>query len=675
MTVATKPPFWQRINPFRREKRAIDLYGGERVNLLTEQLSTPEARRLFRSNADVVAIYGAVFAAIRRRSRAVAKPRVVLVQGRGDDEVEVDSHPALDALNRVNESLTRQQGFGLIEQHKLTHGKAYWVKRRDGLQTPVEFEIWPPDRVKPVADEKKPWVPMYFEYHKSLGTVERVGREDVVWFRHMVDPRNPLDGVSPIGAVRTQIDTGIEAERFNQRYLDNFLSIGAMFSGEDISQAEADRVTQELERKFKGTDKAGRAFVSSGGLKSLDTKPPHKDMEFVLQQKWGVEEVARVMEMDPELLGLGSRTYENAPAAERSFWAMIVDQVDATLAEFNEFFLWPDFGEEFRFVARYDNIEALQVDKKARAEVDKIHLETGARYINELRERDGEESVAWGEVPLMPLGTVPLGQIPTVSTPEQLKEAVEIAPVEGPMSAWITVNGERMYVGPRAVSVEPLEDGWNQRLTLELEALVKHFEAADARAFEAADVNSYDWDWWAKYGDDVVGEFEVLYTGVLASAGFVESPMMGAQELAARWAKGRGAELLRLEGRTNVVNATRNWVRNLVSDTIESGGTIQSLTKALRSNFAFSRDRAGMIAVTETATAQTKGSLASYQSQGTEGKEWQTAGDERVCEICAGAEGDGAIPVGTPFNNGLDGPPGHPRCRCTVLPVRELPRD
>ncbi len=142
MTTATRPTFWQRINPWYREKRAFDLYGGEiRNDLLSEQMSTPEARRLFRSNADIVAIYGAVFAAIRRRARAVAKPRIVLVRDQGGEEIEIDSHPALDALNRVNESLTRRQGFGLIEQHKLSHGKAYWVRRRDGLGTPVEFEI------------------------------------------------------------------------------------------------------------------------------------------------------------------------------------------------------------------------------------------------------------------------------------------------------------------------------------------------------------------------------------------------------------------------------------------------------------------------------------------------------------------------------------------------------
>src|SRR3990167_2707786 len=659
MTTTTKPPgLWQRLNPFSRPvaddgRRAIDLYGGERTDLLEEAISTPEARRLFRSNADIVALYWAVFAAIRRRARAVAKPRIVLL--RGEDEIE--SHPALDALRRVNQSLTASQGRSLIEQHKLTHGKAYWLKRRNGLRVPVEFEIWPPEQVQPIPDKKKPWVPAYFERRHSIGSVEQVAPEDVMWFRHMVDPRDPLNGLGPLGAVRAEIDTGIEAQRFNQRYFDAALNIGQMFSSEDAGPAETERLEQELERKFRGVDRAHRAAVFGSGLKALETKPPHKDMEFLALQQWTVEEVARCFEMAPELLGLGNRTYENAPEAERSFWAMIADQVEATLDEFNEFFLWPDFGEEFRFVARYDGIEALQGDRKLRAEVDEIYLRSGKTFVNELRDRDGQDAVAWGNVPIMPTNLAPLGSVPPV------------------MPAQAGPPRSRSVAGKEA----SLREGWDRRLGQELKALVAHFTAATERAIEGSDVGAYDWDWWSKYGAEVIREFEELFAGVLGDTGFVETPLLGAKELAARWARERGAELLRLDGRLNIVQGTRRREAELVEQTIAQGDSLQTLSKRLREDFIFSRSRAEMIARTETATAQTKGTLASYQSQGTEGKEWLTAGDERgdagnPSGPCIQAEGDGPISVGAPFSNGYMGPPAHPRCRCTLLPVRELGR-
>lgn len=654
MTMRARPTFWQRLNPFRRgAQRAIDLYGGEqRHDLLSEELSTAEARRLFRRDADMVAIYGAVYAAIRRRMRAARRPHIVLLRTRGEDEEEVTDHPALRALRRVNESLTFGQGVGLIEQHKLTEGKAYWVKRRDGLGTPVEFEIWPPDEVTPKPRRDKPWVVERFERRRSIGIGESVAPEDMVWFRHMVDPRNPLNGLGPIGAVRTELDTGIEAQRFNRGYFDAAMHFGHMFSAEDAGPGEIDRIEQDLERKFRGTDRSWRAFVGGGGLKALDMKVPHKDMEFLAQQQWGVEEVARVFEMLPEKLGLGNRTYQNAPESDTDFWEMIADQVEATLDEFNEFLIWPDFGEEFRLVARFDHIPALQEDRQAQAEVDKIYLGTGKVVINELRERDGQEAVPWGDMPILPVTLAPLGTI--TSPPPQAQASLPL---------------------PRALAnPDPtMERGWRERLEAERDAIIAHLEASDRREFGPGDVDSYDWDWWRRYGKDVTREFEVLYAAVLAEQGFVETPLMGAKELASRWARQRGAELLQLEGRQNVVETTRSWVRGLVSQTIEKGESLQALTKNLRSGFGFSRSRAQLIAVTETTGAQTKGTLASYQSQGTEGKEWMTAQDERVCPICLGNAGDGPIPVGSPFSSGEMGP-GHPRCRCTLLPVRELPR-
>lgn len=50
-----------------------------------------------------------------------------------------------------------------------------------------------------------------------------------------------------------------------------------------------------------------------------------------------------------------------------------------------------------------------------------------------------------------------------------------------------------------------------------------------------------------------------------------------------------------------------------------------------------------------------------------------TAGDERVCPICQGAEMDGAIPVNQPYSNGRMGPPFHGKtCRCKQITSGEL---
>ena len=83
------------------------------------------------------------------------------------------------------------------------------------------------------------------------------------------------------------------------------------------------------------------------------------------------------------------------------------------------------FGEEFHLKARYDDIAPLQADGKVQAEIDKIYLGSGVSTTNEVRERNGEEEVEWGDVPILPINVAPLGTIPTVVTPGQVvKEAI-----------------------------------------------------------------------------------------------------------------------------------------------------------------------------------------------------------------------------------------------------------
>lgn len=78
---------------------------------------------------------------------------------------------------------------------------------------------------------------------------------------------------------------------------------------------------------------------------------------------------------------------------------------------------------------------------------------------------------------------------------------------------------------------------------------------------------------------------------------------------------------------------------------------------------------AKLVALTETTRASTAATLQRYRDSGVPAKEWLTAGDQRVCDRCAGNETEGAIPVWGMFGDGGDGPPAHPGCRCALAPA------
>lgn len=111
----------------------------------------------------------------------------------------------------------------------------------------------------------------------------------------------------------------------------------------------------------------------------------------------------------------------------------------------------------------------------------------------------------------------------------------------------------------------------------------------------------------------------------------------------------------------------------VLADGLEQGRNLQQIATALR-GVVDDPKWAMTVAWTETNRAQSAAALDTYTARGVARVEWFTANDQRVCPICLGNQTEGPIPVGTAFSSGETHPPGHPRCRCALLPVRALPK-
>lgn len=172
----------------------------------------------------------------------------------------------------------------------------------------------------------------------------------------------------------------------------------------------------------------------------------------------------------------------------------------------------------------------------------------------------------------------------------------------------------------------------------------------------------------------------------LAQVGFVDDEAIVelVNEHAVRYARERAAEMVgrKWVGGELIENpsaqwridaATRDMVRALVTDAVESGWSNDRLAEALLEHHAFSDARAETIARTETAFADVEGNLEAYRQSGVVAqKQWLTA--PGCCDECH--EIDGVIvPLDGEFPGGASAPPLHPNCRCDVLPVLEPEQD
>lgn len=102
---------------------------------------------------------------------------------------------------------------------------------------------------------------------------------------------------------------------------------------------------------------------------------------------------------------------------------------------------------------------------------------------------------------------------------------------------------------------------------------------------------------------------------------------------------------------------------------VVGGKKTSDLKKALMERFGVSYGRADALARTELAHIQTQAARQRYADTGVEYVQIWADKDERRCEKC-GKLHEKIYPVGAQIPI-----PAHPRCRCTIIPVVDVPKN
>ncbi len=119
-----------------------------------------------------------------------------------------------------------------------------------------------------------------------------------------------------------------------------------------------------------------------------------------------------------------------------------------------------------------------------------------------------------------------------------------------------------------------------------------------------------------------------------------------------------------------VADTTRQEIQDLIGRQADEGWSIDELADEIaKLGEIHSRNRAILIARTETAAAYSRGSLLAYQQSGqVAAVEWLATLDDLTSPECAALHGTRAE-LGEAFADGTFHPPRHPSCRCTLVPV------
>jgi len=162
-------------------------------------------------------------------------------------------------------------------------------------------------------------------------------------------------------------------------------------------------------------------------------------------------------------------------------------------------------------------------------------------------------------------------------------------------------------------------------------------------------------------GDEALAQFDV----------FDEETLKLVRQQATEWADDRAAEMVGMkwvdgelvenpDAEWQITEGTREFLRSDVEAALDEGWSTDELSSALEENYAFSEERADMIARTEIARADVEGTRAGWDEMGVQQEEWSAS--PGCCDACQ--ELDGQI-----FDLGAAPFPQHPNDECALLPV------
>ncbi|MFA6364715.1 phage minor head protein [Methanoregula sp.] len=123
----------------------------------------------------------------------------------------------------------------------------------------------------------------------------------------------------------------------------------------------------------------------------------------------------------------------------------------------------------------------------------------------------------------------------------------------------------------------------------------------------------------------------------------------------------------------DIQDTTRDRLKTIITDALDTGQSYSKTAKIISDAFngEIGRDRARLIAVTESARSYETGNHIFAQSIQEDGvkmeKSWQNSGDGKVSEGCLENSAAGWIPIDEDFPSGDQEPPRFPGCRCWAI--------
>lgn len=660
-----------------------------------------------------------VFACVQARSEEIGNIQFKLLSG-GE---EVEQHPLLELLNKVNPAMTKHELFTATQAFKDLDGNAFWYLARDGVNRDGEIlEIYPlrPDKVLIIPSKDNPLEVEGYIFTQPDGQKIPFAPQEILHFKSFNPLGNhpfPHRGMGIVEASSWAIDTDNEARTWNYNFFKNSARPdGVLTTAGDSSLGAEDyqRLQEEWNSKHNTSDNAHKVAILSGGMTWTEIARSQKDMDFFQQRTFNRDEILAMFRVPKSIIGITDDVNRaNADAAIYVFALRtikpLMQQVVDTLNEF----LVPEFGDDLEIVFESPVAE----DRKTSLEEYSEGINNGYLSINEVREREGLERVAEGDALYLPLNLVPVASVigekpdPDEADEQKSKQRImkaikkgKVAKGKQPVKTAAQTALDKFILSKklkahlptakktfaaRELSTEAKTNYitlWKNQIRVNEEPLKKKVIAYFQKQYKEVLKNAREQMKFYTAKDIVekgllnflFDEGEAVQAGIslitpfikqyIAESGKHASSLIGsdfdpATETLTHFITARAKYFAK-----TINDTTREDLLTSIKTGLDSGESLSDIEARIATVYDVAKgSRTQMIARTEVSAASNEGSKAAYTQAGVE--KWQWVVVDPKDEDCV--ENDGAVvPIGESFPSGAVQPPDpHPNCECTTIPV------
>jgi HK97 family phage portal protein len=343
-----------------------------------------------------------VTAPVHWLQRALPEARLTVKRYRSGGQVdELGDHKMLDLIRRPNDYYGDIALWSATIWSWCTDGNAYWLKERSGIGRPAELWYVPHWAMEPVGSRDGSEFLSHYLYSPGGGhRPMEIDPDDVVHFRHGLDPRNPRKGLSPIDGAIREIFMDLESSNFVASLLRNMGVPGVVISPKTGGVVGADDVqaTKAWFQEAFGGDRRGGPLVMGA---PTDVSPygfNPQQMNMSEARDVAEERICACLGVSPAVVGFGAGLQSTKVGAtmmelRKLAWHNGVLPMGRAFADELDRSLLPDFGDTAGMETAWDtgDVQAMQDDRNQAATRWNTMIQGGWAMLAEGREAMGLE--------------------------------------------------------------------------------------------------------------------------------------------------------------------------------------------------------------------------------------------------------------------------------------------